>query len=39
MREDDGRKLDHKPLEQLRIGAVATSSKASIPTQVAQALG
>ena len=31
MREDDGRKLDHKTLEQLRIRAVRQIEQAPIP--------
>ena len=31
MREDDGRKLDHKTLEQLRIRAVGQIQQAPIP--------
>jgi hypothetical protein len=39
MREDDGRKLDHKTLEQLRIRAVRQIEQGAHPEQVAQALG
>jgi hypothetical protein len=31
MREDDGRKLDHKTLEQLRLRAVRSIEQAPIP--------
>jgi len=39
MREDDGRKLDHKTLEQLRIRAVGQIEDGAHPEEVAQALG
>jgi transposase len=39
MREDDGRKLDHKTLEQLRIRAVRQVEQGAHPEQVAQGLG
>ena len=39
MREDDGRKLDHKTLEQLRIRAVRQVEQGAHPDEVAQALG
>jgi transposase len=39
MREDDGRKLDHKTLEQLRIRAVRQIEQGAHPGDVAQALG
>jgi hypothetical protein len=39
LREDDGRKLDHKTLEQLRIRAVRQIERGAHPEQVAQALG
>jgi len=39
MREDDGRKLDHKTLEQLRIRAVRRIEQGAHPEDVAAALG
>jgi transposase len=39
MREDDGRKLDHKTLEQLRIRAVGQIQQGAHPEDVAQGLG
>jgi transposase len=39
MREDDGRKLDHKTLEQLRIRAVGQVEQGAHPKDVAAALG
>src|SRR5919202_6927108 len=39
MREDDGRKLDHKTLEQLRIRAVRQIEQGAHPDDIAQALG
>ena len=39
MREYDGRKLDHKTLEALRLRAVAQMREGAHPEQVAQALG
>jgi transposase len=39
MREDDGRKLDHKTLEQLRIRAVRQVEQGAHPEDIAQALG
>jgi hypothetical protein len=39
MREDDGRKLDHKTLEQLRIRAVGQIEHGAHPEDVAAALG
>jgi transposase len=39
MREDDGRKLDHKTLEQLRIRAVRQIEHGAHPADVAAALG
>jgi transposase len=39
MREDDGRKLDHKTLEQLRIRAVRRIEQGAHPEDIAQALG
>jgi transposase len=39
MREDDGRKLDHTTLEQLRIRAVGQVERGAHPADVAQALG
>jgi transposase len=39
MREDDGRKLDHKTLEQLRIRAVCQIEQGAHPEDIAQALG
>src|SRR5215211_464207 len=39
MREDDGRKLDHKTLEQLRIRAVGQIQQGAHPEDVAAALG
>jgi transposase len=39
MREDDGRKLDHKTLEQLRIRAVGQVEQGAHPDQVAAGLG
>jgi len=39
MRDDDGRKLDHKTLEQLRIRAVRQIEQGAHPNDVAQALG
>ena len=39
MREDDGRKLDHKTLEQLRIRAVRQIEQGAHPEDVAAALG
>ena len=39
MREDDGRKLDHKTLEQLRIRAVGRIKQGAHPEDVAAALG
>src|SRR5919202_6174942 len=39
MREDDGRKLDHKTLEQLRIRAVRQLEPSAHPEDIAQALG
>src|SRR5215204_6544060 len=38
MREDDGRKLDHKTLEQLRIRAVGQIKQGAHPEDVAAAL-
>jgi transposase len=39
MRDNDGRKLDHKTLEQLRIRAVGQIEQGAHPEDVAQALG
>src|SRR5215203_6614661 len=39
MRDDDGRKLDHKTLEQLRIRAVGQVEQGAHPDEVAAALG
>jgi transposase len=39
MRDDDGRKLDHKTLEQLRIRAVGQVEQGTHPEEVAAALG
>jgi transposase len=39
MRDDDGRKLDHKTLEQLRIRAVRRIEQGAHPEDVAQGLG
>ena len=39
MRDDDGRKLDHKTLEQLRIRAVGQIEQGAHPEDVAAALG
>ena len=39
MREDDGRKLDHKTLEQLRIRAVGQIQQGAHPDEVAVGLG
>ena len=39
MREDDGRKLDHRTLEQLRIRAVGQIEQGAHPEEVAAALG
>src|ERR671923_1314207 len=39
MREDDGRKLDHKALEQLRIRAVGQIQQGAHPDEVAAGLG
>jgi transposase len=39
MRDDDGRKLDHKTLEQLRIRAVRQIEHGAHPEEIAQALG
>jgi transposase len=39
VREDDGRKLDHKTLEQLRIRAVRQIEQGAHPEAIAQALG
>jgi transposase len=39
MRDDDGRKLDHKTLEQLRIRAVRQIEQGAHPADVAQGLG
>ena len=39
MREDDGRKLDHTTLEQLRIRAVRQIEQGAHPGDIAQALG
>ena len=39
MRDDDGRKLDHKTLEQLRIRAVRQIEQGAHPEDIAQALG
>jgi hypothetical protein len=39
MRETDGRKLDHKTLEQLRIRAVRQIELGAHPEDVAAALG
>jgi transposase len=39
MREDDGRKLDHKTLEQLRIRAVRQIGQGAHPDEVAAGLG
>jgi transposase len=39
VREDDGRKLDHKTLEQLRIRAVRQIEQGAHPEDIAQALG
>jgi transposase len=39
MREDDGRKLDHKTLEQLRLRAVRQIEQGAHPEDIAQALG
>jgi transposase len=39
VREDDGRKLDHKTLEQLRLRAVGQVEQGAHPEDVAAALG
>ena len=39
MRDDDGRKLDHKTLEQLRIRAVRQIEQGTHPDEVAAGLG
>jgi hypothetical protein len=39
MRDDDGRKLDHKTLEQLRIRAVGQIQQGAHPDEVAAGLG
>ena len=39
MRDSDGRKLDHKTLEQLRIRAVGQVEQGAHPDEVAAALG
>ena len=39
MRDDDGRKLDHKTLEQLRIRAVGQVERGAHPDEVAAGLG
>src|SRR5215213_11677963 len=39
MREDDGRKLDHKTLEQLRLRAVGQVEQGAHPEDVAAGLG
>ena len=39
MRDDDGRKLDHKTLEQLRMRAVRSIEQGAHPGDVAVALG
>jgi transposase len=39
MRDDDGRKLDHKTLEQLRIRAVRQIEQGANPEDIAAALG
>jgi hypothetical protein len=39
MREDDGRKLEHKLLEQLRMRAVGSIEQGAHPEEVAAALG
>jgi transposase-like protein len=39
MREDDGRKLDHQTLEQLRIRAVGQIQQGAHPDEVAGGLG
>ena len=39
MREDDGRKLDHKTLEQLRLRAVGQIEHGAHPEEVAAGLG
>src|SRR5512132_1056390 len=39
MREDDGRKLDHKTLEQLRMRAVGQVEQGAHPDEVAAGLG
>jgi transposase len=39
MRDDDGRKLDHKTLEQLRIRAVRQIEQGAHPEDVAAGLG
>jgi transposase len=39
MRDNDGRKVDHKTLEQLRIRAVGQVEQGAHPDEVAQALG
>jgi transposase-like protein len=39
MRDDDGRKLDHKTLEQLRIRAVRQIEQGAHPQDIAGALG
>ena len=39
MRDDDGRKLDHKTLEQLRIRAVRQIEQGAHPEEIALALG
>ncbi len=39
MRENDGRKLDHKTLEQVRIRAVEQIQEGAHPEDVAEALG
>jgi transposase len=39
MRDDDGRKLDHKTLEQLRIRAVCQIEQGAHPEEIAAALG
>jgi transposase len=39
MRDDDGRKLDHQTLEQLRMRAVGSIEQGAHPEDVAAALG
>jgi hypothetical protein len=39
VRDDDGRRLDHKSLEQLRIRAVRQVEEGAQPEEVAGALG